>query len=79
MTTMKNDPAYPTVISDDPRNPHTLQSGLTKREYFASLFLQGLLSNPEYDHFVDVSRSNNIDMAIIYADQLVETLNKIED
>lgn len=44
---MKNGdkPAYPCSQSDHESGGYT---GLTKREYFASVAMQGLLSNPEY-------------------------------
>jgi len=42
--------------------------GLTKREYFAAMALQGLLANPN----ISVVTSD----AVIYADRLIEELNK---
>jgi len=45
--------------------------GLTKREYFAGLAMQGLLANSNYNHdFFWVS-----DRAIKYADELLKQLN----
>lgn len=41
----KNQPAFAAVC--DNTNPY-LQEGLTKREYFAAMAMQGLLSNPEW-------------------------------
>ncbi|QEL01119.1 hypothetical protein FKG96_09965 [Olivibacter sp. LS-1] len=50
-----------------------LQAGLTKREYFAAMALQGLCANPEY---VDWSDEKVSRMAVGEADRLIEALNK---
>lgn len=39
------DPAFPFVVDDLSKNQCTL-SGLTKREYFAAMAMQGILSGP---------------------------------
>lgn len=44
MTTKANEPAFPNYIVRHDRNV----AGLTKREYFAGLALQGILANPKY-------------------------------
>lgn len=49
-------------------NLHT-QFGLTKREYFAALALQGLLSNPT------TFFPENAKRAVEFADSLIEELN----
>ncbi len=46
------------------------QKGLTKREYFAVLMLQGMLANSEYYSFILVER------AVKAADDLITELNK---
>lgn len=47
------------------------QWGLTKREYFASLALQGLVTQFEYSNVDDIA-----DTAVQYADALIASLNK---
>lgn len=57
----------------DVRNEHN--TGLTKREYFAGLAMQGLLANSKYDadyHWV-------CDRAIKYADELLNQLNETNE
>jgi hypothetical protein len=68
--TAPNDPAFPEVQELPQFNRHTY--GLTKREYFAAMAMQGLLACP-----------NNVNMAqdiakgaVIMADQLIIELNK---
>jgi hypothetical protein len=49
------------------------QSGLTKREYFAVMAMQGLLSNNE----LGMSKENTIaQLAVKQADTLIDELNK---
>lgn len=45
-------------------------SGLTKREYFAAMAMQGLLANNKSEHKYCVIS------AVEYADDLIEVLNK---
>jgi len=51
----------------------TCRQGLTKREYFAAMAMQGLLANPK-------DRSNGlysvVEEATAYANNLIEQLNK---
>lgn len=64
-TTQGNDFAFP-LHSETSIN----QGGLTKREYFASQIVAGLLSNPN-------GRSNDIaEDAVNLADSLIKELNK---
>ena len=60
-----NDPAMPT--SDK------VYGGLTKREYFAGLAMQGLLAGPNID---DLSADQVASDAAIYADALIAELSK---
>jgi len=57
--------------------PETV-TGLTKREYFASMAMQGLLSNDE--HIKDESAYPKITgkMAVQYADELIKALNEAD-
>lgn len=47
--------------------------GLTKREYFAAMAMQGLMANPIYNakNYADAMRE-----AVTNADALIEVLNK---
>lgn len=68
MTTEANQPINP-VSSEHYSNFH----GLTKREYFAAIAMQGMLSNPENAH---VYYEKIVQTSILYADKLIEELNK---
>lgn len=62
------DPAFPVM------SPGGCQySGLTKREYFAALAMQGLLSS---DNLLVFPSSDVAKMAIDCADELIKSLNK---
>lgn len=73
MSTKKNDAAFAKAAFYHPEGGiDSPQIGLTKREYFAAVAMQGLLACP-----------NNVNMAqdiakgaIIMADQLIIELNK---
>jgi len=61
---------------DDAMNPVSksdLQVGLTKREYFASLLLQGMIAANIYAQHKKVEVA---ELAVTYADALIEALNK---
>jgi hypothetical protein len=72
---MKNadQPAYPDPLrggeqSITNQSPHTEPSGLTKREYFAAMAMQGMCANPNME-------TMNIPMgAISIADELLRQL-----
>lgn len=55
--------------------------GLTKREYFAALFLQGMLSKNKSENLMNASYVDsytpNVDVkwATVYADMLIDQLN----
>lgn len=67
--TDKSEPAFPTL--KDPMNPFDQSMpGLTKREYFAAMAMQGLLRVD--DHGPD----RIAEWAISYADALIEELVK---
>jgi hypothetical protein len=77
--TNANHSAFATQDPDlDPRNATYINGGLTKREYFAAMMMQGLLSGyiatrseftrPDEDHIAEESVS--------YANALIEALNK---
>ena len=71
MKTKADDLAYP--IHDHHGGVH---SGLTKREHFAGLAMQGMLGNTE------VTRPNEIviaEVACLIADELIEQINGDSD
>lgn len=68
--TQPNDPAFPVSPSD-----YSAKHGLTKREYFAAMAMQGLLaSDTHYTHYTLMT-----DRAVDFADMLIEKLNSTED
>lgn len=58
---------------DSPAHPHYygVEIGLTKREYFAALALQGIIANQSYN---DVTTKNICRDAIDFADNLLKEL-----
>lgn len=71
--------------ADKPINPVLIQSpslqnetslGLTKREYFAGVALQGILSNRWSMEFGNYNEEKKAEMAIKYADELLKQLEK---
>lgn len=78
---MKNgrEPAFPFVIDDVSKNQYSY-CGLTKREYFAGLALQGLMRNA----YVYIDGNENCVKAIAvsalaHADELLSQLTKEGD
>lgn len=67
MTTDGNDRAF--AKPDD--STTDAQQGLTKREYFAAIALQGLLTNPKVEEMGDVCFG-----AVQIADAFIKELNK---
>lgn len=49
--------------------------GLTKREYFAAMAMQGLCANPEW---VDISEQTIAQCALVQADALIKQLNQAQ-
>lgn len=50
-----------------------VQDGLTKREYFAAMAMQGMLSN-QHGYFLEHNKLSKY--ALSYADSLINELNK---
>jgi hypothetical protein len=67
MRTKAKGPAFP-LISDE---GYIINAGLTKREYFAAMAMQGLLSDYESESIEDYSK-----YAVQLADALIEELSK---
>jgi len=68
MSTLKNDNAFPMVVSSASSEAH---NGLTKREYFAAILFAGILSDPQTSADAEHAR-----MAVKGATLLIEELNK---
>lgn len=76
-----NDAAFstPTIYGPDEDRPSMIaryedgEPGLTKREHFAAMAMQGLLANPDRDVMDYGNYSND---AVMHADALIDALNK---
>ena len=78
MNTKHNAPAFPAVDYVDER-PVGMAEGMTKREYFASQALQGLITNGVgLKTFSHDDADAAAKMAVIVADKLIEELNQTE-
>lgn len=66
MKTISSDAAFPIV-----HNNGSIEYGLTKREYFAAVALQGLLADPEGPDSVSAAF-----IAVRAADNLIKALNE---
>ncbi|AFZ31651.1 hypothetical protein Glo7428_3164 [Gloeocapsa sp. PCC 7428] len=82
-TTSGNESAFPYLDGDG--NLTMSEIGLTKRELFAALALQGLLSNPfvmgrtPKELVESIMAGYDIpDLAVLVADNLIERLNEVE-
>lgn len=72
---MSTDPeanAYPVVTADGDGNSVIQEHGLTKREHFAALAMQGLASKNNSTHEVETCAQ----VAVGMADALIAALNK---
>jgi hypothetical protein len=81
--TYPHDPSAPCpYINTDFTVDYSIYKGLTKREYFAAMAMQGLISN--LSAYVQVHQKSsgheliypNMDTAVIIADALIAELNK---
>jgi hypothetical protein len=66
METKANEPAYPNIQLPSLK-------GLTKREYFAAMALQGIIANKDG---LDIKIERIVESAVDTADALIEELNK---
>ena len=79
---MKTNPNEPVGISFNQDGEVGQSYGLTKREYFAALAMQGLLANSYQQDFCNqtpLSLANNSEIAtiaVLQADALIAELNK---
>lgn len=74
---MKTMPDASAFSLQDPSTHAHSQKGLSKREYIASLALQGILAAQESDYAVRPSVT--VADAVYYADLLIAELNKASD
>lgn len=80
--TMQNElgdqPAFPLIEEDENKVQRSVSQGLTKREYFAGLAMQGLLAGTAE---ISVNTAleipdNTAKWAVAFADALIASLNK---
>jgi hypothetical protein len=69
--TESNDAAFPLNVPDI-----FFQEGLTKREYFAAMALQGLLASNDISKDWDTKNVTYPFLAVCFADALIQVLNK---
>lgn len=62
------------VLTQSPSLQNETSLGLTKREYFAGVALQGILSNRWSMEFGNYNEEQKTEMAIKYADELLKQL-----
>jgi len=69
MRTKAKNPAFP-LISDE---GYVINAGLTKREYFALMAMQGIIANKDG---LDIKIERIVESAVDTADALIEELGK---
>ena len=69
MRTKAKNPAFP-LISDE---GYVINAGLTKREYFALMAMQGIIANKDG---LDIKIERIVESAVDTADALIEELSK---
>ena len=69
MRTKAKNPAFP-LISDE---GYVINAGLTKREYFALMAMQGIIANKDG---LDIKIERIVESAVDTADSLIEELSK---
>lgn len=71
MKTKPNDQVTPITLANE-----QLCEGLTKREYFAAMALQGLAANTFA--WQELDPESQAELAVLYAEELVKALNASE-
>jgi hypothetical protein len=69
MRTKAKNPAFP-LISDE---GYVINAGLTKREYFALMAMQGIIANKDG---LDIKIERIVESAVDTADALIQELSK---
>ena len=74
---MKNSetPAFASVAYGD-QNDSYCQEGLTKREYFAAMAMQGIIANQELRLDIIMDGETVSENAVMFADELLKQLEK---
>lgn len=72
MNTNANDTAFPLIEEDENKVQRSVSQGLTKREYFAGLAMQGLCAGLTGNEKV----ATLAPLAVSIADALISELNK---
>ena len=72
---MKNEPAFP-LKKDGPGGYEEKWYGLTKREYFAAMVMQGLLDKVDIERFIERDVGHVARTAVYTADALIAELEK---
>jgi len=65
--------AFSVALHDNGNALHKEAMGLTKREYFAGLAIQGILASP-IDYSISLRIHSKVEIAIKYADELLKQL-----
>jgi len=68
METKKNESAFPIIAED-----YIIDGGLTKREYFSAIAMQGIIANKDG---LDNKIERIVESAVDTADALIEELKK---
>lgn len=76
MKTKPNEPIAAFTELDEQGRPYQYYKGLTKREHFAGLAMQGIIANQSCYTLKDNQKA---EYAIIMADLLIEELNRTQD
>lgn len=71
---MKTNPNDPINVMYEEPNVNEHNGGLTKREYFAVMILQGLVSDPVLS--TNKTPLETAHIAMVYVDALIQELNK---
>lgn len=71
----RSTPAFPYILTDEQNSKDTdFQPGLTKREYFAGLAMQGIMANGGHEFGV-THKQIIAEIAIAHADELLKQLS----
>lgn len=65
------------ILGSNVSSTEGLDTGLTKREYFAAMALQGIMSDPNREH--NAKSIPYSELAVRMADYLIEALNREAD
>lgn len=72
---MKDEPAFPGIYGVD-KKTGKVRFGLTKREYFAGLVMQGMMAHPRRPMAIDIEVDYFATHAVRMADALIKELER---